>query len=247
MERASKNVLFTIAMNLELPNLLRWCASNGRINKDVCQNNDVWRSKLMKDYPDYQKFQLNRSLRETYVFLYQLSYIKSMLVDDESLYDIYLRKEIDWSGEGLKKVPAFDLPNLVHLDLLNNNLIEVPTFTLPNLKTLNLNNNLLIRIPRFDLPNLRVLDLSNNQLTQIPAFDLPNLEHLHLGNNSLTNIPGFDLPNLQVLDLYNNKLAEVPKFDLPNLKQLDLSGNRLTEIDKEELKEKYKSRVQIYL
>ena len=88
METASKDVLFTIAINLDLPSLLKWCESNSRINRNVCQNDHVWRSKLLKDYSNYQKFGLNRSLRETYVFLYQLSYIKNLLNSNESLYDI---------------------------------------------------------------------------------------------------------------------------------------------------------------
>ena len=63
METTSKDVLFTIAMNLELPSLLRWCASNSRINNNVCQNEHLWRSKLLQDfpieYPDYEKFELD--------------------------------------------------------------------------------------------------------------------------------------------------------------------------------------------
>jgi hypothetical protein len=85
METASKDVLFTIAMDLDLPDLLRWCSSNSRINRDVCQNKDVWRSKLLKDYPNFQKFELDRSLKENYVFLYQLTYIKKLLNINESL------------------------------------------------------------------------------------------------------------------------------------------------------------------
>ena len=116
METASKDVLFTIAMNLQLPELLKWCSSNSRINKDVCQNDHVWRSKLLKDYPDYQKFNLKKSLRETYVFMYQLEYIQKVLATKESLYDIFLRKELDLSRKELKKVPAFHLP--IYKDLI---------------------------------------------------------------------------------------------------------------------------------
>ena len=112
METASKDVLFTIAIDLELPELLRWCASSKRIYKYVCGNNDMWRAKLLKDYPDYEMFKLNQSLREIYVFMYQLSYIKELLNTEETLFDIFQRKEINLSQKGLKKVPAFDLPNL---------------------------------------------------------------------------------------------------------------------------------------
>jgi Leucine-rich repeat (LRR) protein len=166
METASKDVLFTIAMELDLPDLLRWCSSNSRINRDVCQNKDVWRSKLLKDYPDYLKFKLNRSLKETYVFLYQLTYIKKLLNTNESLYEIFLKKTLNLSDKGLKKVPAFDLPNLQKLDLSFNKLTEVPVFNLLNLQELYLYNNDLTEVPAFDLPKLRVLSLINNKLTK---------------------------------------------------------------------------------
>ena len=155
MENASKDVLFTIAMNLDLPNLLKWCSSNSKIHRNVCQNDDVWRSKLLKDYPneysDYQKFNLKKSLRETYVFLYQLSYIKKLIGTNESLFEIFLKKEINLSDKGLKKVPAFDLPNLQRLFLHNNNLTEVPVFNLPNLRYLYLFDNKLTEKSKSDL------------------------------------------------------------------------------------------------
>ena len=162
METASKDVLFTIALNLKLPDLLRWCASNSKINRDVCNNDNVWRSKLLKDYPDIEIFQLNKSLRETYVFLYQLSYIKELLNSDESIHDIFQRKPLDLSQKGLTKIPAFDLPNLEELYLYKNKLTAVPAFHLPRLRVLTLNNNQLTEVPSFNLPNLEVFDLYNN-------------------------------------------------------------------------------------
>ena len=218
METASKDVLFTIAMSLDLPDLLRWCESNSKIHRDVCKNDHVWRSKLLKDfpneYPEYQKFGLNRSLRETYVFLYQLSYIKKLLNTDESLHDIFLRKKINLSKKNLKKVPAFDLPNLKVLYLDYNQLTEVPAFNLPNLKRLYLEHNQLTEVPTFDLPNLQELFLHENQLTEVPAFELPNLQQLFLAYNQLTEVPAFNLPNLKTLDLHNNQLTERSKKKL---------------------------------
>ena len=217
-------------MNLKLPDLLRWCESNSRINKDVCQNDHVWRSKLLKDfpegYPDYKKFNLNRSLRETYVFLYQLSYIKKLLNTSESLYDIFLRKKINLSFKQLRKIPAFDLPNLRELELDHNQLTQVPDF---------------------NLPNLQKLYLSDNQLTQVPVFRLPRLQELYLSRNQLTEVPSFDFSNLQVLYLSNNQLTQVPVFNLPNLEDLYLDNNQLTEATKKQLKQKYGNKVIINL
>ena len=172
METSSKDVLFTIALNLDLPSLLKWCSSNSRINKNVCQNDNVWRSKLLNDYPDFQNFHLNKSLRETYIFLYQLSQIKKLLNSNESLYDIFQRKELNLSNKKLKKVPAFDLPNLQGLHLYKNQLIKIPSFDLPNLRIFSLSGNKLTEVPAFNLPNLLILSLSNNQLTKVPGFSI---------------------------------------------------------------------------
>ena len=222
METASKDVLFTIALNLKLPDLLRWCSINSKINKDVCNNDNVWRSKLLKDYPDIEIFQLNKSLRETYVFLYQLTYIKELLNSDESIHDIFQRKTLNLSHKGLKKVPAFDLPNLQYLELYKNKLTSVPTFR---------------------LSALRILDLHNNNLTEVPDFNLPKLQHLELYNNQLTEVPAFNLPELKMLSLFNNKLTKVPDFQLPNLQLLTLYNNNLDKSTKKEIKEKYHNKV----
>lgn len=214
METASKDVLFTIAMDLELPSLLRWCQSGSRIQKDVCNNSNVWRSKLLRDYPDYEKLDLKKSLKETYIFMYQLSLIKKLLNTEESLYDIFLKTKIDLSGKILKKIPAFDLPNLKLLFLSRNNLTEIPTFNLPNVEQLWLNHNQLTKIPPFNFPKLETVDLSHNKLKEGPIFNSLNLEHVFLGNNELTEMPISNLPNLRALELYKNNLTEENKKKL---------------------------------
>ena len=214
METASKDVLFTIALNLKLPDLLRWCSSNSKINRDVCNNDNVWRSKLLKDYPDIEIFQLNKSLRETYVFLYQLTYIKELLNSDDSIHNIFQRKVLNLSQKGLKKVPAFDLPNLLDLFLYKNKLTSVPNFNLPNLRTLDMHGNNLTKVPNFNFPNLETLDLYNNQLSEVPAFHLPKLRILTLSGNKLTKMPDFQLPELELLTLYNNKLDNTTRKEV---------------------------------
>lgn len=82
MEEASKDSLSVIAMKLDLPDLLKFCKSNKKIYNNVCNNENIWRNKLMKDYPDWEKFNsssfsiLSLPVRERYIFLYQLSLIK---------------------------------------------------------------------------------------------------------------------------------------------------------------------------
>ena len=238
MDTASKDVLFTIAMNLELPSLLRWCQSNSRIQKHVCNNDDVWRRKLLMHYPDYEKFNLNRSLKETYVFVYQLSYIKSLLQSEESLYDIFLKKKINLNRKELKRIPSFDLPNLDTLELSYNKLTEVPQFSLPNLRYLYLDNNQLVKVPNFSLPELEKLDLHNNQLNEVPPFDLPKLSSLILASNKLKEIPIFNLPNLQTISLDNNYLTKIPVFHLKNLRYISVVDNNLDKSEKDRLRVK---------
>jgi Leucine-rich repeat (LRR) protein len=239
MDIASKDVLFSIAMNLELPSLLRWCQSNSRIQKDVCNNDNVWRINLLRDYPDYEKFDLKRSLKETYVFMYQLSYIKKLLGTEENLYDIFLRKNITLVRKKLNKVPSFDLPNLETLNLSDNMLTEVPEFNLPNLRYLYLDNNQLIKLAMFHLPKLEKLDIHDNNLSEVPAFNLPNLQSLDMSGNRLEKIPLFILPKLRSFSLNNNKLEKLPLFDFKNLHYLSLRNNIFDEREKNRIKNKY--------
>jgi hypothetical protein len=204
MEAASKDVLFTIAMNLELPTLLKWCQSNSRINRDVCQNDNVWRAKLLRDYPDYERFKLNRSLKETYVFMYQLSYIKELLGTKESLYDIFMKKTLFLIDKNLNKIPAFDLPNLQELYLGNNKLRELPETNLPNLRHLGLSNNRFTKIPTVNLPNLRFLYLNENPIQEVDnpfPTNFPKLERISLYNVNLT-----EENKLQLKEKYGNKV-----------------------------------------
>jgi Leucine-rich repeat (LRR) protein len=230
MDKASKDILFTIAMDLDLPSLSIWCQSHSRISNLVCKNDDVWRSKLLKEYPDYERFNFYKSLKETYVFIYQLSLVKKLLNSQENLYDIFLRKEKSLIYEKLTDVPAFHLPNLQKICLGDNELTKVPAFDLPNLQRFYLHNNKLREVPTFNLPNLEIFYLQNNKLTKVPAFNLPKLQELYLYCNKLTELPAFDLPNLKKLILSRNKLTKVPVFNLPNLQRLDLDNNNLTEV-----------------
>ncbi len=193
METFPKDVLFTLALELDIHSLLKWCSSNSRINEKICNNPDVWRNKLLNEYPDYQNFQLNISFKEIYKFLYQLSLVKKLIHTKETLHDIYLRDYISLSYGKLTNVPSFNLSNLEYLYL---------------------NNNLLSTIPEFNLPNLKVLSLHSNSLTSVPEFNFPKLHTLYLYGNLLTNIPVFNLPSIVYFYLNNNPLTEKSKREL---------------------------------
>ena len=249
MHRLNKDELSVISMNLDLPVLLNLCESSKDLKEKVCNNPNVWNYKLDKDYPEYKELDLSflspYSPRELYVFMYQLNYIKKLLNTKETLKDIFLKKQLDLGNKKLKKIPAFNLPNLERLYLYGNQLTEVPNFNLPNLQELYLYDNQLTEVPPFNLPNLKELYLYDNQLTEVPNFNLRNLQLLSLHHNQLKKVPQFNLPNLLLLSLRDNKLTEIQNFNLPNLQELYLKNNQLTERSKTEIKKKYGNKVYI--
>ena len=146
MNKLGKDELFSIAIKLDLPDLLAFCKSDERINQLICKRNDIWRTKL-NEFPNWKSFNIDKSLEETYKYLYYLDEIKEKIKLKETLLEIY---------------------NLKRLDLYNNQLTQIPGLNLPNLQELYLYNNQLTQIPDLNLPNLQKLFLYNNQLTQIP-------------------------------------------------------------------------------
>ena len=74
MEKLTKDELFIIAMQLDLPEILKLCSSNKKINNRLCLRDNIWIDKL-KEFPDYQQHLedfKNMNKREIYTLLYQL-------------------------------------------------------------------------------------------------------------------------------------------------------------------------------
>lgn len=96
LETLPKDVLFTLALELDLPSMLKWCRTNAYINEKVCNNSAVWNKKLLTEYPDSQKFNLNKTGKEMYIFMHHLSLVKKELLyyTKESLYDIFLERDL---------------------------------------------------------------------------------------------------------------------------------------------------------
>ena len=46
------DVLRMLALELDLPSIIRFCKSNTLVNKSVCENNVFWRNKLYRDVPN---------------------------------------------------------------------------------------------------------------------------------------------------------------------------------------------------
>ena len=72
MEFLPKDALFAIAINLGLEDLLNLCNSSNRINRLVCQKDDIWLYKIKQEFPYLTQEILNRykntrSWREYYI------------------------------------------------------------------------------------------------------------------------------------------------------------------------------------
>lgn len=50
MESQPRDVIFSIALMMDLPEILSFCRTSRRINSIVCDNNNFWRTKLTNDY-----------------------------------------------------------------------------------------------------------------------------------------------------------------------------------------------------
>ena len=76
MEKLNKDELFTLALRLDLPDLLNFCSVNKYIDKSICKRDDIWIYKLRKDFPDYKNLKVEKSFKDLYKILYSLSQVK---------------------------------------------------------------------------------------------------------------------------------------------------------------------------
>ena len=96
MENLSKDELMLIAIEFDLPDLLRFCSSSKRINDKICGQNDIWIYKLNREFsPEEIKELRQKTHRETYTLLYQLRQLQEIPIFKKySLIDLYNRKFI---------------------------------------------------------------------------------------------------------------------------------------------------------
>jgi hypothetical protein len=68
MESLPADVLMEIALKMDAPELFKFCQSQKRSNRVICNNVIFWRKKLLKDFPNYSQVFPERldSLKEEY-------------------------------------------------------------------------------------------------------------------------------------------------------------------------------------
>ena len=224
--------LFKLAIYLEIPELLKWCESNKKVNRLVCNKDPIWNYHLNKEFSsEMQAFKSshvseehNLSPKELYKLLYSLRKLKDKLkpfYDSKTLFELYNIEEISLDNKNIKELPKEIgvLRNLKSLIMYNNKIKSIPK-EIGNLNTLlilDLRINKIETIPKelANLKSLQYLDLSQNQIKEIPKEigSLVNLVKLALNDNHIEHIPVEmgNLHNLKFLDLRYNKIKIIPK------------------------------------
>ena len=138
MDKLSKDVLFSIALELDLPELLRFCMTCQRINQKICQQPYIWLNKLKKDFSkdDVKIFNdLTSSPKETYELMYKLKELNRKVFEldninfNYSLIELYNLQTLDLSENQISVIPPEigQLINLQYLYLYGNQISVIPT------------------------------------------------------------------------------------------------------------------------
>lgn len=200
MDTLSKDTLFQLALDLEVPDLLRLCMTSRKLNTYICSRNEIWLEKL-KQFPNYETIP-GMSLKDIYI----LNLLKSKLFYKGTISELYSAKLL--ISDHLKFIPR-----------------EIGF--LQNLERLCMSYGDIKAIPREigNLQNLRLLNLTDNNIKEIPieVLKLKNLERLDISNNPIEQIPKElkQLTKLKELDLYktNVNVRKIPK-EIKNIKGL---------------------------
>ena len=206
----TSDVLFLLAGQLELPELLSFCSASKKINDTICRKDNIWYYKLEKEFPNW----------------------RTLLNDETSASSASIK-----NPKTLQPITTLKTPKDIYILLYWYNIfkilkeklkIEEDIYKIFSLQYLYLGNNKITEIPAEigKLSNLQILYLENNEITEIPPEigSLSNLQELYLQNNQITEIPKEigQLSNLQRLDLENNSITEIPKEIKEKLPHLNI-------------------------
>jgi hypothetical protein len=220
LSNLSNDLLFSLAIQLDLHDLLKFCSSSKKINDTVCRKDNVWLYKLDKEFPNWKELKNSVTIKNPITLI--------PIIESKSVKDIYVTLYYLNIFTLLKEKLKIedDIFKLNRLSFSDRRLTEIPKEIgiLINLQGLYLNNNVLTEIPKEigKLTNLQDLYITNNQLVQIPEeiSQLINLKELSLQNNKLTTIPEeiVKLTKLEYLNVRHNPI-KIPE-KIRNMKGL---------------------------
>ncbi|XP_074003590.1 toll-like receptor 2 type-1 [Numenius arquata] len=116
------------------------------------------------------------------------------------------------------------LPELINLDISQNNFGEIPDLCKwpKNLKYLNLSSTQIPKVTTCVPPTLEVLDVSANKLQEF-GLQLPFLKELYIAKNQLKTLPGAaPIPNLVAMSVRRNKLSSFSREEFESFKKMEL-------------------------
>ncbi len=67
LENLPNDVIRSIALELKPVDLISLCATNQKLKSTICEDRGFWYRKLIKDYPEYEKFQKLLDPKKTYI------------------------------------------------------------------------------------------------------------------------------------------------------------------------------------
>ena len=90
LQKLNKDELYLLALELDLPDLIRFCKTSKKINEKVCKSNEIWIHKLKEDFKITYSRRYNLEPKKLYILLYKLKdglYILDADRGDLTLYD----------------------------------------------------------------------------------------------------------------------------------------------------------------
>ena len=193
MEELPRDVLFTIALQLDFPDLLLFCKSIPRVNELICSKDYIWIAKLNNEFPNWKDFNINKPYIKIYETISGLKILREKLGLNEKLIDMYNQTGLSLDIQNRTEIPKEIqyMENLESLDMNNNHIREIPKEIgkLVNLKGLYLDSNDIEIIPKEigNLVKLEEFNLSDNNIIEIPVEirNLINLEGFWIHGNPL--------------------------------------------------------------
>ncbi|MBK7010816.1 MAG: T9SS type A sorting domain-containing protein [Saprospiraceae bacterium] len=120
-----------------------------------------------------------------------------------------------------------NLPNLIHLQSVQDKLISIDINNAPNLKYLYLEKNNIENIDINHLININMVYILETKLRKLKIDSLKKLHTLFCNLNKLDSLQVTDLPLITELDCSNNQISKLNLSNLPSITQLNCQHNNL--------------------
>ena len=105
MDKLNTDELFSLAIQLDLPDLLAMCQTSKRFQESVCQRNSIWTYRLEQDFPEDQNLTKVLTPKEKFILLYKFDQFRKKVGINQDLFHLYHEKELDLNARNLTDIP----------------------------------------------------------------------------------------------------------------------------------------------